>query len=150
MDSGMNFNEAIIRVAPSIITNDRNSMTPIRDSSSLTSKTLETAGECSRASVMCIRHAYEIHLTEMNAPTGECVRRLLKDFAMALACEPDGRNDHEEVERERERVSTYVCARVSGGAWFEPPQAARAMVISWLAPRFCRDRFPAALSFQLP
>jgi len=45
---------------------------------------------------MRIRHAYEIHLTEMNAPTGECVRRLLKDSAMAPAREPDGRNDHEE------------------------------------------------------
>lgn len=85
-----------------------------------------------------IRHAYEIHLTEMNAPTGERVRRLLKDSAMALAREPDGRNDHEEEEKS---VRMYVRARASGGAWFEPPQAARAMVISWLAPRFCRDRF---------
>lgn len=53
---------------------------------------------------MRIRHAYEIHLTEMNAPTGECVRRLLKDSAMALAREPDGRNDHEERSR-------CACAR---------------------------------------
>lgn len=45
---------------------------------------------------MHIRHAYEIHLTEMNAPTSECVRRLLKDLATASAREPDGRNDHEE------------------------------------------------------
>lgn len=54
---------------------------------------------------MRIRHAYEIYLTEMNAPTSECVRRLLKDSAMVPIREPDARNDHEE-----RSPRMYVCA----------------------------------------